>query len=157
MPNETLKLLAREVRGKTFKILDGVSEAEARFAPPGLNNSIIWHAGHAFTVVEALSISAATGRPPQYPEGWFDLFSSKSKPTRDTKFPPLPQVSEALRNQLERLVSAIDPLTPQQLAVIIDPARNRTVRYNILHGLHDEANHQGEMWLLRKLQSAGVR
>ena len=157
MANETLKLLAREVRGKTFKILDGVSEAEARFAPQGLNNSIIWHAGHAFVVVEALSVSTATNRPPQYPQGWFDLFSSKSKPTRDTKFPPLPQVSEALRNQLERLVSAIDPLIPQQLAVIIDPARNRTVRYNILHGLHDEANHQGEMWLLRKLQNAGVR
>ena len=157
MPNETLKLLAREVRGKTFKILDGVSEEAARFAPPGLNNSIIWHAGHALTVVESLSVSAATGRPPQYADGWFDLFSAKSKPTRETKFPPLAQVVEALRNQLERLVSAIDPLTPQQLAVVIDPARNRTVRYNILHGLHDEANHQGEMWLLKKLQNANAR
>jgi hypothetical protein len=153
MPNETLKLLAREVRGKTFKILDGVSESQARFAPPGLNNSIVWHAGHAFTVVESLSVSAATGKPPQYPDGWFDLFSWKSKPAADTKFPPLAQVIEALRNQLERLLSAIEPLTTQQLAVVIDQARNRTVRYNILHGLHDEANHQGEMWLLRKLQN----
>ena len=157
MANETLKLLAREVRGKTFRILDGVSDDQARFAPPGLNNSIIWHAGHAVIVVEALSVSAATGRQPQYPEGWFDLFGAKSKPTRDTNFPPLSQIIEALRNQLERLVSAIEPLTPQQLAVIIDPARNRTVRYNILHGLHDEANHQGEMWLLRKLQNANAR
>ena len=40
---------------------------------------------------------------------------------------------------------------------MIDPARNRTVRYNILHGLHDEANHQGEMWLLHKLQNTPVR
>jgi len=157
MANETLQLLAREVRGKTFKILDGVSEAEARFVPPGLNNSIIWHAGHAFTVVEVLSVSAATGRPAQYPDGWYDLFSAKSKPTRDSKFPPLAQVIEALRNQLELLLSAIEPLNSQQLAVMIDPARNRTVRYNILHGLHDEANHQGEMWLLRKLQKANVR
>jgi hypothetical protein len=157
MANETLQLLAREVRGKTFRILDGVSEAEARFVPPGLNNSILWHAGHAYMVVEGLSISAATGRAPQYPDGWFDLFSAKSKPTRDTKFPPLAQVIEALRNQLERLIFAIQPLTPQQLGVMIDPARNRTVRYNILHGLHDEANHQGEMWLLRKLQNTNAR
>src|SRR5688572_28967692 len=107
MPNETLKLLAREVRGKTFKILDGVSDEQARFVPPGLNNSIIWHAGHSYWVVEALSVAAATAQPPQYPAGWLELFSSKSRPNRDTRFPPLAQVIEALRNQLERLVSAI--------------------------------------------------
>jgi len=157
MANETLQLLAREVRGKTFRILDGVTEAEARFVPPGLNNSIVWHAGHSLWVVEVLSMAAATGRPAQLPDGWTELFSSKSRPTPDTKFPPLAQVIDALRNQLERLIAAIDPLTPQQLAVMIDPARNRTVRYNILHGLHDEANHGGEMWLLRKLQKANVR
>jgi len=157
MPNETLKLLAREVRGKTFKILDGVSEEQARFVPPGLNNSIIWHAGHSLWVVEVLSIAAATGKAASLPDGWVELFNSRSKPTRETKFPPLAQVVEALRNQLERLVAAIDPLGEQQLAVMIDPARNRNVRYNILHGLHDEANHQGEMWLLRKLQNSSGR
>ena len=157
MLNETLNLLAREVRGKTFRILDGVTDEQARFVPPGLNNSIIWHAGHSLWVVEVLSIAAATGQPAQLPSGWVELFNSKSRPTRETKFPPLPQIIEALRNQLERLVAAIDPLTQQQLSVIIDPARNRTVRYNILHGLHDEANHQGEMWLLRKLQNATAR
>ena len=157
MPNETLKLLAREVRGKTFRILDGVTDAQARFVPPGLNNSIIWHAGHCLWVVEVLSMAAATGRPAQLPAGWVDLFSSKSRPTAETKFPPLPQIIEALRNQLDRLVAAIDPLSPQQLSLVIDAARNRTVRYNILHGLHDEAGHQGEMWLLRKLQNANAR
>ena len=157
MPNETLQLLAREVRGKTLRILDGVSEDQARFVPPGLNNSIIWHAGHSLWVVEVLSVAAATGKATPLPDGWTDLFSSKSRPTPQTKFPPLAQVIEALRSQLDRLTSAIGPLTPQQLSVVIDPARNRTVRYNILHGLHDEANHGGEMWLLRKLQNAAVR
>jgi len=154
MANETLMLLAREVRGKTFRMLDGLAEAEARFVPPGLNNSIIWHAGHAYCVVEVLSVSAATGQPPQYPDGWFEIFSARSKPTRETKFPPLEAVVGQLRAQLERLLPAIEPLTADRLAQVIDPARNRTVRYNILHGLHDEANHQGEMWLLRKLQGA---
>src|ERR1051325_9537668 len=138
MANETLQLLAREVRGKTLRILDGVSDEQAHFVPPGLNNSIVWHAGHSLWVVEVLSIAAATGRPTPLPDGWTDLFNSKSRPTRQTQFPPLPQIIEALRNQLERLVAAIDPLTEQQLGVMIDPARNRTVRYNILHGLHDE-------------------
>lgn len=152
MADDSLLLLARDVRGKTFKLLDGLTDAEARFVPPGLNNSIIWHAGHAYWVVEALSVAAASGRPPQYPDGWYDLFSSKSKPTPETKFPPLEAVIGQLRAQLERLIAAIEPLTPERLQTIIDAARNRTVRYNILHGLHDEANHQGEIWLLRKLQ-----
>ena len=46
-------------------------------------------------------------------------------------------------------------LTPQEilagLSEIIDAPRNRTLRYSILHGLHDEAWHQGEMHLLKKL------
>jgi len=32
-----------------------------------------------------------------------------------------------------------------------------TVRYAILHALHDEACHSGEMHLLRKLQAAGKK
>jgi hypothetical protein len=34
---------------------------------------------------------------------------------------------------------------------VVDPARNRTLRFSILHGLHDEADHQGEIHLLKKL------
>src|SRR5438874_13678864 len=105
MPNETLKLLAREVRGKTFRILDGVTEEQARFVPPGLNNSIVWHAGHSLWGVEILSIAAATGQPAQLPSGWVEHSDSKRTPTRETKFPPLPQILEALRHQLEPLVA----------------------------------------------------
>src|SRR5207247_9565168 len=103
MPDDTLLLIAREIRAKTFKVLNGLTESESRFAPPGLNNSIIWHAGHAFIVVEALSVSAAQSKPPQYPPGWFDLFSWESRPNRETQFPPLAQVIDALRIQLDRL------------------------------------------------------
>ena len=34
---------------------------------------------------------------------------------------------------------------------ITDPAKNRTLRFSILHGLHDEAGHQGEIYLLKKM------
>ena len=49
------------------------------------------------------------------------------------------------------MTAAMQPLTEEQLSRVIDPAKNRTLRWSILHGLHDEANHQGEMWLLRKM------
>ena len=155
MPDESLILLATEVRGKTLRLLDGVSDADARFAPPGLNNTILWHAGHALVVVEHLSVSPATGRPPSHPDGWFETFSWKSDPATVTRWPALREVVERLRDQLQRLTSAIQSLTPERLAAT-EP-NGRTLRYSILHGLHDEANHQGEIYLLRKMLKAAGR
>jgi hypothetical protein len=153
MADETLLILAREVRGKTLRILEQITEEQARFAPAGLVNTILWHAGHSLIVVEHLSVSAATGKPPVYPEGWFDKFSWKSQPASVKGWPTLAEVKAKLIDQAERLTVAITSLSEDQLSRIIDPAKNRTLRWSILHGLHDEAGHQGEMWLLKKLQT----
>jgi hypothetical protein len=153
MTDETLILLAGEVRGKTLKLLDGVSEDLARFTGAGLSNSTLWHAGHALVIVERLSVAPATVRPPQVPGGWQEIFGAQSRPAtvpRDA-WPPLAEVARLLRDQLDRLTAAIRALPPGRLDDIVDPARNRTLRFSILHGLHDEAGHQGEMYLLRKL------
>jgi hypothetical protein len=152
MPDETLMLLAREVRGKTLRLLDGIPDDLARFTG-GLSNSPLWHAGHSLVTVEHLSVAPATGQPPQYPKGWFELFSWQSRPAtipRDA-WPALSDVAGRLREQLERLTAAIETLKPEQLTRIVDPGKNRTLRFSILHGLHDEAGHQGEIHLLRKL------
>ncbi len=151
MPDTTLLLLIDEVRNKTLKLLDGVSEDLARFAPAGLSNSILWHAGHAFVVNEHLGIAAATGKPPELPEGWFETFSWKSQPATVTRWPATSEVISRLRDQQQRLRAAVGAMTIEQLDKVVDPARDRSVRYTVLHGLHDEANHQGEMWLLKKL------
>ena len=47
MADESLILLGKEVRGKTLRLLEGVSDTDARWVPPGLDNSIVWHAGHS--------------------------------------------------------------------------------------------------------------
>jgi hypothetical protein len=151
MPDESLMLLAREVRGKTLRLLDGLTDDAARFAPAGLNNSALWHGGHALIVVEHLGLMPAAGKPAAYPQEWFDKFSWKSAPATVMSWPKLAEVTEALRGQLARLTAAIEALSPEQLERVVDPQRNRTLRYSILHGLHDEAGHQGEIWLLRKL------
>ena len=156
MPDESLLLLASEVRGKTLRLLDGVSDDVARFAPPDLNNSILWHAGHALVVVEHLGLMPATGRAAGYPAGWFDTFSWGSKPATVTAWPPLSEVVAALRDQLARLTAILQSLSPEQLDAIVDKNRNRTLRYSVLHGLHDEAGHQGEIWLLRKLHGVAA-
>lgn len=151
MADETMLMLANEVRGKTLRILETVSDAEARFTGPGLNNSILWHAGHAVVVVEHLSLIPATGREPAYPQGWHEKFAWKSEPAKVTQWPALAEVTAVLRSQLARLQETIGGLAPADLDRVIDVARSRTLRYSILHGLHDEAGHQGEMYLLRKL------
>jgi hypothetical protein len=153
VPDESLILLASEVRGKTLRLLDGVSDSEARFTPAGLNNTILWHAGHALVVVEHLSVAPATGALPSYPPGWFETFSWKSVPATVTRWPALAEVVERLRDQLTRLRVAIEALPPERLAGMLP--NNRTLRYSILHGLHDEAGHQGEIYLLRKMLRVG--
>ena len=153
MPDETLLTLVDEVRGKTLRLLDGVSPELARFTGPGLNNSVLWHAGHALMLGEHLCILPAIGGTPQYPAGWFEMFGWRSMPAAVAPgaWPALSDVMHRLREQCARLRALIEGLSPAQLGRIFDPARNRTVRYSIAHGLHDEACHQGEIHLLKKL------
>ena len=149
--DESLIQLANEVRAKTLWLLDGVTDEVAHFAAPGLTNSILWHAGHALVVVEYLGVAPATGRPPSVPEGWFDKFGWDSRPGNVTDWPSISDVVTELRGQLPRLTEAITALSPQQLNHVLGPPHDESLRYLIVHGLHDEANHQGEIWLLRKM------
>ena len=102
-------------------------------------------------VVEHLGVAPATGRPPTLPEGWFEKFSWDSRPGDVTDWPGISDVISELRGQLPRLTDAITALSPQHLNQVQGPPHDESLRYLIVHGLHDEANHQGEIWLLRKM------
>jgi hypothetical protein len=147
--DESLMLLAEEVRSRTLWQLDGVTDEMAGFAAPGLVNSILWHAGHALVVVEHLALVPATGRPAVLPDGWDAKFGWDSRPAGVAEWPTASEVAGALREQWQRLTDVLPALTPEQLARVVDPPR--TLRFSILHGLHDEAIHQGEMYLLLKM------
>lgn len=148
MSDQTLLMLLNDVRGKTLRLLDGVSESEARFAPPGLANTILWHAGHVLVVNEHLGVANATGKPAVCPPGWFDAFSWQSKPATVKQWPTLGEVVAQLKEQLSRFAPAVEAMTNEQLDKALE---HGSVRHSIMHGLHDEACHQGEIWLLRKL------
>jgi len=147
--DETLILLAQEVRSRTLWQLEGLSDEMARFVAPRLNNSILWHAGHALVVVEHLAIAPALDQPAVLPDGWDAKFGWDSRPATVTDWPAVSAVKAALLDQLKRLKSVLSAVTPEQMARVVDPPH--TLRYSIVHGLHDEAIHQGEMWLLRKM------
>lgn len=149
--DQTLLMLAKDVRGKTLKLIGDVSSEDGRFTAPGLQNSILWHAGHALVVVEHLAVSAISGNPPCYPKGWFDKFSWKSDPATVKDWPKIEEVRLKLSEQIVKLTDLIERLTEKQLSQVVDAQKGRTLRYSILHGFHDEANHQGEIWTLKKM------
>ena len=150
MADATLILMATEIRGKTLKLLDGVSDEQARFAAPGLHNTILWHAGHGVMLMEHLGIMPLSGsQHPGYPAGWYEKFSWKSDPRTVTSWPSVAEVRAELTKQLPRLTNLLETADDARLSQ--PDARGRPLRYLILHGLHDEAIHQGEMYLLRKM------
>ena len=150
MPDESLILLAKEVRARTLWQLQGVSEQQARFAAPGLCNSILWHAGHSLLVVEHLCVMRLSGsKQISYPPDWWDKFGWQSDPRTVTTWPTLEAVRSDLAQQLPRLITLIESADETKLAQL--DAKGRPLRYEVVHGLHDEALHAGEVYLLRKM------
>ena len=152
MADATLMEILKEVRWQTLKLLENVDDDQARFTPPGLHNTILWHAGHALVVVEELGFKGAPNHQLQYPADWFEKFNWNSKPATVTSWPSLANLVTHLKQQRDRLAAHLETLTPDQLDKILGEApRNRTLRGMIVHGLHDEADHQGEIYLLKKI------
>src|SRR5579859_5020597 len=104
MADQTLLTLLDEVRGKMLEVLQGVSAEQARWAPPGLQNTILWHAGHSYIVVEWLTMKSL-GHPTEAPDGWFEMFSWESRPATVPKdrWPTLESVVTKLQLQHQRL------------------------------------------------------
>ena len=153
MSDSSLLLLLEEVRGKTLRRLEGLTDVQARWVPAGLHNSILWHAGHAYVVVEALA-ARGLGIEPSIPAGWHEMFSWESRPAEvsPASWPTLAEVVAHLHEQKDRLHAAIAARSIAELNEPCSARPDQSNRYEILHGLHDEACHSGEIWLMRKLQ-----
>ncbi len=158
MPDNCLVLLLDEVRAKTLRILKSVPPEHTRWAPAGLQNTILWHAGHAYVLVEWLTMKSLR-RTPQIPDGWYEMFSWESHPAQvpADRFPQLSEVIHHLESQHERLRNLIGELSEEQVSSQSASNPKRSVRSAILHGLHDEACHCGEMHLLSKMQVAASK
>lgn len=152
---DVLQAMAEAVRGKTLKMLASATDKELFWAPPGLSNHLLWHAGHSVWLQDWLCIEAVTGKS-ELPDGWHETFSKRCRPVRETvSWPARLDVQSQLTRQLDRLLEVIGSLSASDLQ---GPPRTSSLpdteplRYWISHGLHDEANHQGEMHLLLKMQ-----
>ena len=153
-----LQALAAEVRGKTLRVFVSAREDELTWAPEGTSNHILWHAGHSLWLQDALCVRRVTGRS-ELPAGWAESFGMGSRPALRVQFwPARDEVLRLLREQLPRLVAVLGGLTDADLDALPRfraGGDRRRLGECILHGLHDEANHQGEMYLLLKARRMG--
>ncbi|OJW21451.1 MAG: hypothetical protein BGO49_13325 [Planctomycetales bacterium 71-10] len=154
MADPTLLTLWDDVRSKTLDVLKGLDDVHARWAPPNLQNSCLWHAGHNYVVAEFLA-SRALGTPAQMPNNWQKMFSWESNPahTRPEEWPPLAVLTTALSEQHRRLREVFSTLTAEKLD-LADPGKpERSARHTLLIAMQDEARHTGEIMLLRKMMT----
>lgn len=158
---QMLTVLADEVRAKTLLILEATPDAWLHWAPPGTQNHIAWHAGHCLWLADALCVEPITGRG-ELPGGWAETFGMTGRPpARTTDWPEKAELYSRLAGQLVRVKQLLAGLDGERLTRPMPRPARGTLGRLIVHGFHDEANHQGEMYLLfkqrRALRSASAR
>jgi hypothetical protein len=150
--------LAREVRRDTLRILQAAGGAELTWAPAGTSNHVLWHAGHALWLQDALGVRLVTGQS-ELPDGWEAMFGMGSRPRRQRgPWPGKAELVDRLLAQLtrvEELLAGVADAALDRLPPHAHPGDTRTLGHCVLHGWHDEAKHQGEMYLLLKMQRLG--
>lgn len=151
----SLRALAIDVRTRTLRLLRGARGAELTWAPAGTSNHVLWHAGHALWVQDALCVQVITGKS-ELPDGWEATFGMGSRPALHRgPWQNRDEVLLRLEAQLPRLLHLLDGVSDAELDALPRFAHRgdpRTLEQCVVHGLHDEANHQGEAYLLLKAQ-----
>ena len=147
-----LEELARQVRGTTLDFLHNVPAEWLLWAPPGTSNHILWHAGHALWAQDVLCVEPLTGAS-ELPAGWADKFGMNCRPVAKTvNWPDRAELWRLLSTQLDRLVDLFAEHEDRLTHIGPNAEAGQNLTRGIIHGLHDEARHQGEMYLLMKLR-----
>ena len=146
--------LACQVRIHTVELLAAVPQPCLLWAPPGTSNHILWHAGHALWVQDVLFIEPVTGKS-ELPSGWAETFGMDCRPVQESNrlpaWPTREAIERRLRGQLDRVIELIQEIAEERLAFDAPPVLGeRNLLSAFVHAWHDEARHQGEMYLLFK-------
>ena len=143
--------LARQVRSDTIELLRAAPDGWLCWSPPGTANQILWHAGHAVWLQDALCISRLAGGS-ELPPGWAETFGMNSRPALVSQWPDRDDIIRQLSEQLVRMLLLLEENETRLGQLGPSAPRGWELVRGILHGLHDEARHQGEMYLLLKLR-----
>jgi hypothetical protein len=148
-------IMAYQVRECTLRLFDETDSDSLTWTLPGTVNHILWHAGHAVWVADVLTTEAVTGHG-ELPEGWAEKFGQHSKPATIHDWPERAEVRSRLESQLKHILDLLHEHRATIVAKANQPPREGDwpLLYGMIHGWHDEARHQGEIYLLQKLRRA---
>lgn len=150
-----LREMVRQIRGFTIELLAIDNPEIYLWAPPGTSNHMIWHGGHTLWVQDALCVLPLSGAS-ELPDGWARKFGQGCDPvTEQTDWPDPKHVQDLLTQQQERLMELIGKMRDDQL--VVDADNPKDLIGGIIHGLHDESRHQGEMYLLFKQYNGSMK
>lgn len=149
---EFLAEIVLQVRDHTAQLLRATRQAWLTWSPPGTGNQILWHAGHALWVQDELWVRRMTGSS-ELPEGWADIFGRGCRPLCETEdWPSAAETGSQLVAQRERLIEVLRQVPSSELKVAQPrPRQGWDLIPGFIHGLHDEARHNGEIYLFFKL------
>jgi hypothetical protein len=144
--------LAEQVRHGTLQLLQRSKPAWLTWSPPGTSNHILWHAGHTAWLQDALTVRPLTGGS-ELRIGWAEMFGQNSSPASTKHWPNAAEVRAQLENQLGRILELLEEHADAIVARADDvsPTGGWPLLAGMIHGWHDEARHQGEMYLLYKI------
>ncbi len=133
--------------------LDGIDAAAAEAAPQPGGNSLNWVLGHI--VFSRDVILKMVGQPSVLTEEELKAYQRGVNPSEIESWTPLPRLKEALDVSQERLISALERLTAEQLHRAegsedegeTAPSLGDSLRFLHFH----EAYHVGQTGLLRRL------
>ncbi|MFP4144496.1 MAG: DinB family protein [Phycisphaeraceae bacterium] len=149
-PAQHLIELVRQVRPLTLKWVAKPEDRHLLWSPEGLCNHVLWHGGHILWVADSLCVRQLSGES-QLPDGWGDIFGMDCDPVAErTDWPDRQQVLDLLEKQQGEMLRLLEDADEAALSRQPSPDAGMTVAGKILHGLHDEAKHQGEIHLLIK-------
>jgi hypothetical protein len=140
--------MIRQIRGFTIELAAVENRDMLLWSPPGTSNHMIWHAGHSVWVQDVLCVKPLTGSC-ELPKEWERKFGQHCEPVASrTTWPEQTEIHELLQEQQQRLLELVGDLPEEKLVVNSDDPNDLVG--GIIHGLHDEARHHGEMYLLFK-------
>ena len=104
-----------------------------------------------------LCVRLLVGRS-ELPADWEERFGANCRPLNQIEnWPTHDELGQLLRGQLRRVIELLAGTSDEQLVQPADPDHGTAaISDRIIHGLHDEAKHSGEMYLILKLCRANV-
>ena len=154
-----LQLVASEVRSRLVRQLEKTDDADLLTPAPGLANHVAWHAGHCLWVAGHLIVEPLAGAD-ELPAGWAETYGKDCRPPGETtEWASRAELIDRLSRQQARIIELLGAADadPRKRAALDAPTGvaadggPKSLARRVVHALHDEASHQGEIQVLRKL------